>query len=130
VQVPSTSDVLEYSYAIVDEAAEIEAEDISKRSLAMPEGLADGSTIELRDSWQVNPSLICSQYYLRSLPLLAPGGAMSLASDMHPMKQCCGRSAGHIAPSLSDVQQRFQRQHSWASQTRLKQYSPTRKGAG
>ena len=54
VQVPSTSDVLEYSYAIIDEAAEVEAEDISKRSLAMPEGLADGSTIELRDSWQVD----------------------------------------------------------------------------
>ena len=55
---------------------------------------------------------------------------MRLAFDMHPMNQRCGHSAGHIAPSLSDVQQRFQRQHSWASQTRLKQCSPTRKGAG
>ena len=67
VQVPSTSDILEYSYAIVDEAAEIEAEEISKRSLAMPEGLADGSIIELRDSWQVDPSLMCFPASFRQL---------------------------------------------------------------
>ena len=55
LQVPSAAQDLEYSYAITGEAAEIEAEEMSKRSLALPEGLTDGSIIELRDSWQVGP---------------------------------------------------------------------------
>ena len=55
VHIQSTSRELEYSYAITDETAEIEAEETSKRVLAIPEGLTDGSTIELRDSWQVGP---------------------------------------------------------------------------
>ncbi|CAL5220743.1 g2802 [Coccomyxa viridis] len=52
VQVPCTVRKVEYSYAVTDDAAEIEAEEMSKRSLAVPEGLEDRSTIELRDSWQ------------------------------------------------------------------------------
>jgi hypothetical protein len=130
VQVPSTTEALAYSYAIVDEAAEIEAEEISKRSLALPEGLADGSTIELRDTWQVGPSLLQTLVSFVQLLVLAPGGPPSWAVDMHPVKQHCRCSAGHIAPSLSVVQQRFQRQHSWASQMRLKQCTSTRTGAG
>ena len=55
VQVPCAAQELEYSYAITDEAAEVEAEEVSQRSLALPEGLTDGSIIELRDSWQVGP---------------------------------------------------------------------------
>ena len=55
VQVHCTNRNVEYSYAITDEAAEVEAEEMSKRSLAIPEGLKDGSIIELRDSWQVGP---------------------------------------------------------------------------
>ncbi len=57
VQVPCTNRNVEYSYAITDEAAEVEAEEMSKRSLALPDGLKGGSTIELRDSWQVGPPL-------------------------------------------------------------------------
>ena len=53
VQVSASARGLEYSYAITDEAAEIEAEETSKRALALPDGLADGSVIELRDRWQV-----------------------------------------------------------------------------
>ncbi len=59
VQVPCTVRKVEYSYAVTDDAAEIEAEEMSKRSLAVPEGLEDRSTIELRDSWQVNPAQAC-----------------------------------------------------------------------
>ena len=55
LQLRSSAKDLEYSYAITDEAAEIEAEEMSKRSLAIPEGLTSGSIIELRDSWQVSP---------------------------------------------------------------------------
>jgi len=53
VQVSANTKSLEYSYAITDEAAEIKAEEVSKRSLALPEGLTDGSIVELRDCWQV-----------------------------------------------------------------------------
>ena len=84
VQVPSTTDVLEYSYAIVDEAAEIEAEEISKRSLAMPEGLADGSTIELRDSWQVDPFLMYFPVTLMQLALASSGRGHELGIGHAP----------------------------------------------
>lgn len=57
VQMPLRAPELEYSYAITDEAEEIQAEETSRRSLAVPEGLADGSVIELRDSWQVSQCL-------------------------------------------------------------------------
>ena len=52
-QVSASVRGLEYSYAIIDEADEIEAEEVSRRTLALPDGLADGSIIELRDNWQV-----------------------------------------------------------------------------
>lgn len=52
-QVSASARGIEYSYAIIDEADEIEAEEVSRRALALPDGLADGSVIELRDSWQV-----------------------------------------------------------------------------
>lgn len=69
LQIKSAAENLEYSYAITDEAAEIEAEEMSKRSLAIPKGLTGGSIIELRDSWQVEAPLSPPDFLLVS-PLL------------------------------------------------------------
>ena len=101
-QVSASARGLEYSYAIIDEADEIEAEEVSRRALALPDGLADGSVIELRDSWQVGDCGRCS--FLDTT-------VYRFEARWKGQVYC----AGHIPPKLSDVEWRLQREHPGAS---------------
>ena len=95
-QVSASVRGLEYSYAIIDEADEIEAEEVSRRTLALPDGLADGSVIELRDSWQVEN---CGWFLLTySAPSLT---VPSMALKQGEKDKCIAQDTSHPGYLLS-----------------------------
>jgi 4-alpha-glucanotransferase len=58
ITVPIKGDHLCYKYAVLNEAGEVETEEIGTRRLVLPKGLLEGSSIDLHDEWQVGGCVI------------------------------------------------------------------------